>query len=177
MTRVHFGRGRTNIGELWLAWTETGLCALRLATGTTPGALADSLRRLVPDAEPSQDSAGARKLAVQVDSFLAGKLPSSYFALDPRGTAFQKRVWQELCRIPRGQTRSYSEVARRIGKPRAVRAVANACAGNPIALIVPCHRVIRHDGGLGGYYWGLARKRQLLRLEGVDWPGNRDHQP
>lgn len=177
MTPVCFGRGQTSFGDLWLAWTEKGLCALRLAQGTSSRSLGDALLGLIPDAQLSKDHRKAQKLAAKVNLFLAGKVPSDYFTLDMRGTSFQKRVWQELCRIPRGQTRSYSEVARCIGKPRAVRAVANACAGNPIALIVPCHRVIRHDGGLGGYYWGLARKRQLLLLEGVDWPGNRDHQP
>lgn len=167
MTRVHIGRGTTSFGDLWLAWTDKGLCALRLAPGTTSRSLGDDLLRLIPDANLVKDPPGAQTLAEKVNEFLSGNLPSSSFALDLRGTAFQKRVWQELCRIPRGQTCSYREVARRIGRPRAVRAVANACARNPIALIVPCHRVVRSDGGLGGYYWGLARKRQLLRREGV----------
>jgi AraC family transcriptional regulator of adaptative response/methylated-DNA-[protein]-cysteine methyltransferase len=85
--------------------------------------------------------------------------------LDVRATAFQHAVWRELQKIPRGTTRSYSEVARRIGKPRATRAVARACATNPTAIVVPCHRVVRNDGGMGGYRWGMERKRQLLAQE------------
>ncbi|HWC75562.1 MAG TPA: methylated-DNA--[protein]-cysteine S-methyltransferase, partial [Gemmatimonadales bacterium] len=85
--------------------------------------------------------------------------------LDIRATAFQRRVWRELQRIPFGKTRSYSEVARRIGQPRATRAVARACATNPVALAIPCHRVVRDDGTLGGYRWGLERKQALLEKE------------
>ena len=85
--------------------------------------------------------------------------------LDVRATAFQQRVWQELQKIPRGSTRTYADVARRIGRPTAARAVARACATNPVAIVVPCHRVVREDGALGGYAWGADRKRALLELE------------
>jgi AraC family transcriptional regulator, regulatory protein of adaptative response / methylated-DNA-[protein]-cysteine methyltransferase len=96
---------------------------------------------------------------------LAGKLPHLDLPLDVRATAFQRRVWQELQRIPSGQTASYQDIAKRIGNPRAVRAVANACASNPVALVVPCHRVVRTDGDSGGYRWGPKRKQALLARE------------
>jgi AraC family transcriptional regulator of adaptative response/methylated-DNA-[protein]-cysteine methyltransferase len=88
-------------------------------------------------------------------------------ALDPQGTGFQRAVWDELARIPRGATRSYADVARAVGRPDAVRAVAGACAANNIAVLVPCHRVLRADGALGGYRWGVSRKRALLAAEGT----------
>src|SRR4029077_19127215 len=94
-----------------------------------------------------------------------GKAPRLELPLDLQATAFQRRVWQELQRIPRGRTRTYSQVARSLGRPRAVRAVARACATNPVSVVVPCHRVIRADGGLAGYRWGLSRKEQLLTKE------------
>ncbi|HXM37078.1 MAG TPA: methylated-DNA--[protein]-cysteine S-methyltransferase, partial [Gemmatimonadales bacterium] len=97
--------------------------------------------------------------------YLDGREPHLDLPLDIRATAFQRRVWQELQRIPYGQTLSYTEVARRIGEPKATRAVARACATNPTALIIPCHRVVREDGDLGGYRWGLERKKLLLRQE------------
>src|SRR5439155_1548580 len=101
-------------------------------------------------------------------AYLDGSEPSLALPLDIRATAFQRRVWQELQRIPYGETRSYADVARRIGSPTASRAVARACATNPAALIIPCHRVIREDGDLGGYRWGVERKRSLLRKESAE---------
>jgi AraC family transcriptional regulator of adaptative response/methylated-DNA-[protein]-cysteine methyltransferase len=103
----------------------------------------------------------AQALRAQVD----GLKPSSLVPLDVQATAFQWRVWQELRRIPFGRTRTYSQVASAIGSPRATRAVARACATNPAALAIPCHRVVREDGGLGGYRWGLERKEELLKRE------------
>jgi AraC family transcriptional regulator of adaptative response/methylated-DNA-[protein]-cysteine methyltransferase len=102
-----------------------------------------------------------------VEELLAGRQPSKSIALDIRGTAFQQRVWQVLQRIPAGKTKTYSEVANAIGKPRAVRAVANACASNRLAVVVPCHRVVRSNGELSGYRWGTDRKQRLLENEGV----------
>ncbi|MEO6845649.1 MAG: methylated-DNA--[protein]-cysteine S-methyltransferase [Chthoniobacterales bacterium] len=100
----------------------------------------------------------------------AGKSPKMKLPLDLHGTPFQKAVWRALCKIPHGEVRSYQEIAESIGKPRAVRAVANACGANRIGILVPCHRVIHKDGKLGGYYWGPKRKRQLLEQEGVLLP-------
>jgi AraC family transcriptional regulator of adaptative response/methylated-DNA-[protein]-cysteine methyltransferase len=98
--------------------------------------------------------------------YLDGREPHLAIPLDIRATAFQRRVWQELQRIPYGETRSYADVARRIGSPTATRAVARACATNPAALIIPCHRVVREDGERGGYRWGIDRKKALLEREG-----------
>jgi AraC family transcriptional regulator, regulatory protein of adaptative response / methylated-DNA-[protein]-cysteine methyltransferase len=96
---------------------------------------------------------------------LAGRQTHLELPLDVRATAFQRRVWEALQQIPYGQTCSYSEIARKMGRPRAARAVARACATNPVSLVIPCHRVVREDGGLGGYRWGLARKQKLLDTE------------
>ncbi len=128
--------------------------------------VATSLGREFPTARVVQDQSG--KLAGWVAAILAyldGREPHLDLPLDIRATAFQRRVWQELQRIPFGKTRSYGEVARRIGQPKATRAVARACATNPAALIIPCHRVVREDGDPGGYRWGLERKRALLNQE------------
>ena len=97
--------------------------------------------------------------------YLDGQQPHLDLPLDVQASAFRWRVWQELQAIPYGSTRSYSEIAQAIGQPKAVRAVANACANNPVSLVTPCHRVVRGDGGLGGYRWGIERKRQLLAQE------------
>jgi len=101
---------------------------------------------------------------------LEGKAPSARLPLDPHGTPFQKTVWKALCQIPRGQVRSYQNIAKAVGKPRAARAVASACASNRIGILIPCHRVIRKDGTLSGYYWGSKLKRRLLENEGVLLP-------
>ena len=105
-------------------------------------------------------------MAEEVVGRIDGRRPSKKLPLDIRATAFQRLVWEELQRIPHGQTRSYSDVAAAIGHPRAVRAVANACANNPVAIVVPCHRVVRKNGDLGGYGWGTKRKAVLLQREG-----------
>jgi AraC family transcriptional regulator, regulatory protein of adaptative response / methylated-DNA-[protein]-cysteine methyltransferase len=118
-----------------------------------------------PQAEIKLDEAGMQSQVHMLIAHLQGQLPHPDLPLDVRGTAFQQRVWEELRRIPYGQTVSYSELARRIGQPAATRAVARACATNPAALVTPCHRVIREGGELGGYRWGLERKRALLEQE------------
>lgn len=162
----------TPVGRLLVATTAHGLCAVTL--GRDERALASALGAEFPNAALERVDEGA-------DEWIAGVVSrvSAMLGLEPAhgeppplpadlaATAFQWRVWQELMRIPRGQTRSYSEVARAIGRPRAVRAVACACAGNRLALVVPCHRVVREDGSLGGYRWGIAAKQHLLELERV----------
>ncbi len=151
------------LGRLLVAATSKGICAVKI--GATAGALETDLRREFPDAEVG----GAdRKLTTWVEGIvqsLKHGAADPRLPLDVRATAFQRRVWRELQRIPRGVTRSYRDVAQRIGNPGGARAVARACATNPTAIIVPCHRVVRADGGLGGYHWGVARKRALLRSE------------
>ena len=151
----------TPLGPLWFFFTDRGLTALEFAGDGSPSMLSDAalpnhLRPLV--------EAVRRELSAYFDG-----VPTDFAAitLDPRGTPFQLRVWQELRRIPWGQTISYGELARRVGNPKASRAVGQANAVNPIPLIVPCHRLIAADGGLGGYSSGLDRKRWLLRHEGA----------
>jgi len=155
----------TSLGRLLVAATERGVC--RVALGDSAAPLEADLLGEFPTARVVQDKSG--KLHGWVTSILAyldGREPDLDLPLDIRATAFQRRVWQELQRIPFGKTRSYAEVARRIGKPTATRAVARACATNPLALVIPCHRVVRENGDLGGYRWGLDRKKALLEKEG-----------
>lgn len=154
------------LGRLLVAATPRGICAVRI--GASAATLAAQLRREFPSAHIAN---GDARLAGYVQHIVAGLepgAPDARLPLDVRATAFQRRVWQELQKIPRGTTRSYRDVAARIGHPTAARAVARACASNPVALVVPCHRVIRSDGALGGYHWGLSRKRALLEAERRD---------
>lgn len=162
----------TPVGRLLVATTAHGLCAVTLGRDTR--VLVDALRTEFPKASLERVDEGA-------DEWIAGVVSrvSAMLGLEPAhgeppplpadlaATAFQWRVWQELMRIPRGQTRSYTDIARAIGRPRAVRAVARACASNRLALVVPCHRVVREDGSLGGYRWGIEAKQRLLEMERV----------
>jgi AraC family transcriptional regulator, regulatory protein of adaptative response / methylated-DNA-[protein]-cysteine methyltransferase len=150
----------------FVALSDRGLCALKMV-GNRAGereVLAE-LRRQFPGAELVRDARAVAPVLRQVNELIAGRRSNLDVPLDLHGTAFQQRVWRALCQVPRGQTWSYSELARRAGSPRAVRAAASACARNPVAILVPCHRIVREDGGLGGYRWGLERKRELLRRE------------
>ena len=151
----------TPVGPLRLCFTDRGLAALEFA-GKGPVSLAPD-DSIPPYLMPIMETA-RRELT---DYFRGVRTVFAALALDPRGTPFQLRVWQELRRIPWGQTISYGELARRVGNPKASRAVGQANAVNPIPLIIPCHRVIAADGGLGGYSSGLDRKRRLLRHEGA----------
>ena len=157
----------TPLGELMLGATERGLCFVQFAD--TAEALLTLLRheypqaQLVPMAEPAHPE--FLLWAEAISRHLRGVEPSLALPVAVRATAFQRRVWDFLQRIPYGEQRSYTEVAEAIGSPRAVRAVASACAANPVALLIPCHRVLRSNGELGGYKWGIHRKRALLDLE------------
>ena len=156
--------GDSPVGRVLVASTERGLCAVRAGASDADllRALRDEFPRARIDARPSPELQPLANAALAVAN--ATPVPED-LPLDIRGTAFQWRVWRALTRIPRGETRTYTEVARTIGHPSAVRAVARACATNPIALVVPCHRVVRTDGGLGGYRWGLGMKEGLLATE------------
>lgn len=160
---------RTPLGVLLVAASERGICAVTL--GDSENALVAGLQREFPAAAVARVDAGRDEwLAVMINRVSAeigtGAPPAEAdVPVDIRASAFQWRVWQALQRIPRGQTRSYTQIAQAIGAPRAVRAVASACARNRLAVIVPCHRVVRADGSLGGYRWGVARKRALLERE------------
>lgn len=150
-------------GRILVAATERGLCFLGF--GDDDAALAAELATEFPAAEIRRDEDGLGPWLRAVLAYLAGREPHPHLPLDVRATAFQRQVWQALTEIPAGETRSYSEIAAALGKPRAQRAVGRACATNPVSLLIPCHRAIRGDGGLGGYRWGLARKRALLEGE------------
>jgi len=157
----------TSLGRLLVAATERGVC--RVALGDNAGALEQDLLAEFPDARVVQDKSGkVHGWVTLILAYLDGREPDLDLPLDIRATAFQRRVWQELQKIPFGQTRTYGDVARRIGTPKATRAVAQACANNPVALVIPCHRVVRKDGDLGGYRWGVDRKRMLLSNESQD---------
>jgi AraC family transcriptional regulator of adaptative response/methylated-DNA-[protein]-cysteine methyltransferase len=151
----------TALGTVLVAATEKGLCSVKLADSTER--LKRSLAEEFPEATLEEN--GLKQLKQKVLAFLEGEASLARVPLDIRGTVFQRRVWDELRRIPRGETRTYKDIARAIGFPEAVRAVGSACGANPVALAVPCHRAVRTDGGLGGYAWGLARKQKLLALE------------
>ncbi len=151
------------LGRLLVAATARGIC--RVALGGDAATLEAELAAEFPAARIRKDRAGLEGSVSAILAYLDGREPHLDLPLDVRATAFQRRVWQELQRIPYGQTRSYGDVARRIGQPTATRAVARACATNPAALVIPCHRVIREDGEVGGYRWGVERKRTLLARE------------
>ena len=149
------------LGTVLIAASEKGLCSVKLGDG--PERLASLLADEFNQAELSEKS--LPQLKAKVLAFIDGEASLARVPLDIRGTVFQRRVWETLRRIPRGETRTYQDIARAIGAPSAVRAVGSACGANPVALAVPCHRAVRADGGLGGYAWGLQRKRKLLALE------------
>jgi AraC family transcriptional regulator of adaptative response/methylated-DNA-[protein]-cysteine methyltransferase len=151
------------LGRLLLAGTERGVCAVYLGDGD--GDLEAELQMEYPAAAIAREDMELRAWVNEVLRHLAGRQPHLDLPLDVQATAFQWRVWQELQAIPYGSTRTYSEIARVLGRPTAARAVARACATNPVSVIIPCHRVIREDGDLGGYRWGLGRKVQLLAQE------------
>ena len=151
------------LGRLLVAATERGISAVSIADSDED--LERTLREEYPAATLRRDDDHLGQWVEIVLDYLDGQPLPSDLPLDIRATAFQRRVWDQLRRIPHGQTRSYREVADAIGRPKAVRAVANACASNPVPLVIPCHRVVRSDGGLGGYGLGLRRKRALLEQE------------
>ncbi len=151
------------LGRLLVGATERGVCAVCL--GDSDKVLEANLFEEYPQAEIHHDEATLSPWVSAFLSHLQGQAPRLDLPVDLRATAFQWRVWEELRAIPYGSTRSYSDVARAIGRPKAVRAVAHACATNPVAVVIPCHRVVGKDGGLHGYRWGLERKQKLLALE------------
>lgn len=160
--RIGYTLVNTSLGKVLVASTERGISAVYL--GEAERSLVQSLREEYPRAEISR-TAGDERWLQEIVRRVEGAPPSLDLPLDVQATVFQRRVWQELQKIPRGTTRTYTQVARALGKPRSVRAVARACATNPVSIVVPCHRVIRTDGALAGYRWGLDRKQKLLERE------------
>ncbi|MFI5102994.1 MAG: bifunctional DNA-binding transcriptional regulator/O6-methylguanine-DNA methyltransferase Ada [Terriglobales bacterium] len=151
------------LGRMMIAATDKGICAIQFADSDQQ--LVQGLIREFPFAVRRRDDAAMSQWRENLSRLIQGQATNPSLPLDIRATAFQRRVWEALQRIPRGETRSYSAVAKKIGMPTASRAVARACATNPVAVAIPCHRVVRQDGELGGYRWGIARKERLLALE------------
>jgi AraC family transcriptional regulator of adaptative response/methylated-DNA-[protein]-cysteine methyltransferase len=169
------GRGETirwthfdsPLGQMLIAATSKGICRLTFDDSV------QSLRRLFPNADIVEDAGGLRALIEGALEAIESPLAAHQLPIDVAGTAFQESVWRELRKIPAGETRSYAEIAAAIGQPKAVRAVGTANGDNHVAVLIPCHRVIRSDGSLGGYAGGLDRKRKLLAAEGADPEGPR----
>jgi AraC family transcriptional regulator of adaptative response/methylated-DNA-[protein]-cysteine methyltransferase len=162
-SQIHFAVGQCSLGSILVAKSQIGVCAILLADD------ADQLVRDLQDRFPRAQLIGGdsdfEQWVAKVVGFVEAPAVGLDLPLDVRGTAFQQRVWQALRKIPAGTTASYSDIARRIGAPKSVRAVAQACAANAIAVAIPCHRVVRTDGALSGYRWGVERKRALLARE------------
>lgn len=160
---IAFTVTRTPIGSMLVAATERGICSIRI--GGAESEMRRGLAREFPAAKIRRDESALGRWVRAIVDHLEGKAPNLDLPVDARATAFQWRVWEELRAIPYGETRSYQEVARLVGRPKAARAVGRACATNPVAVVIPCHRVVRGDGSLGGYAWGLDVKRALLERE------------
>lgn len=160
---IEFSTTETAFATILIARSERGVCTVLL--GDTPAELYADLQQRLPKAELVQNDQELAAALKNITDFLTKPLTPFDFPVDIQGSDFQKSVWAVLQSIPVGQTLNYSEVAERLHKPKAVRAVANACAKNPLALVIPCHRVLRADGGISGYRWGVERKRELLEKE------------
>jgi AraC family transcriptional regulator of adaptative response/methylated-DNA-[protein]-cysteine methyltransferase len=162
---IQFAVGQTTLGAILVSRSERGICAILL--GDDPDALIRELEDRFPRASLLGGDSSFEELVAKVVGLLEAPKLGHDLPLDIRGTAFQQRVWQALRELPAGSRASYSEIAERLGMPRAVRAVAGACAANALAVAIPCHRVVRSDGGLSGYRWGIDRKRALLERESL----------
>lgn len=160
---IRFAVGECSLGSILVAKSERGVCAILL--GDDPNALARDLQDRFPKANLIGGDGEFEELVSKVVGFVEAPAVGLHLPLDLRGTAFQQRVWQALQEIPAGSTASYTEIANRVGLPKSVRAVAQACGANPLAVAIPCHRVVRNDGGVSGYRWGVERKRALLERE------------
>ncbi|MEO8848882.1 MAG: methylated-DNA--[protein]-cysteine S-methyltransferase, partial [Casimicrobiaceae bacterium] len=160
---IRFAVGECSLGAILVAQSERGICAILL--GDDADALVRELQDTFAQANLIGADAGYEALVAKVVGMIEAPQLAIGLPLDVRGTLFQQRVWQALREIPPGRTASYTDIAARIGAPKAVRAVAQACAANPLAVAIPCHRVVRRDGGLSGYRWGVERKRALLARE------------
>ncbi len=163
--RIRYALGDTSLGRVLIAETDRGLCTILF--GEDDAALVADLRARFARAECISDDAALARHFAEVIRLVDDPAHGLDLPLDIRGTAFQQKVWSQLRRIPAGKTVSYSELATRIGTPDAARAIAGACAANPLAVAIPCHRVVRADGALSGYRWGVQRKKKLLQREGA----------
>jgi AraC family transcriptional regulator of adaptative response/methylated-DNA-[protein]-cysteine methyltransferase len=168
-TEIRFAVGECSLGSILVAKSDRGICAISL--GDDPDALTRELEDRFPEAILIGGDVAFEQLVAKVVGFVEAPAHGLDLPLDVRGTAFQQRVWQALRKIPAGSTATYGDIAGLIGSPRSVRAVAQACGANPLAVAIPCHRVIRTDGALSGYRWGVERKRTLLEREAAASPG------
>jgi AraC family transcriptional regulator of adaptative response/methylated-DNA-[protein]-cysteine methyltransferase len=162
--RITFAIAETDLAHVLVGRTQRGICAVYLGT---PEGLRHALAQEFPEAERVEDMKSMTNEVKTVNEVLAASGIGGSLRLDAHGSEFQKKVWAALREIPAGETRTYSQIAEAIRQPGAARAVARACASNPLALLTPCHRVVRADGALGGYRWGIERKRALLKREGA----------
>ena len=160
---ILFSTFRCTLGTALIARSEQGLCALLL--GDDAATLTLDLQQRFPSADLREDPVTLAPVVSQITAFLVAPGSRLEVPLDLRGTAFEQRVWHALQQIPAGSVETYGDVARRLGVPRSAKEVGEACAANAIAVAIPCHRVVRKDGGLAGYRWGVGRKRALLELE------------
>jgi AraC family transcriptional regulator of adaptative response/methylated-DNA-[protein]-cysteine methyltransferase len=164
-TDISFTIGQCSLGWVLVAQSPRGVCSILM--GEDPARLEHDLRHRFPKANLVAGASGQEELAAQVAGLIENPRAAINLPLDAQGTAFQRLVWDALRRIPAGSTATYTDIARQIGKPGAVRAVAQACGANALAVAIPCHRVIRNDGSLSGYRWGVERKRALLTREAL----------
>jgi AraC family transcriptional regulator of adaptative response/methylated-DNA-[protein]-cysteine methyltransferase len=163
MTELLFALGHSSLGTVLVAGSERGVRAILL--GDDPAGLVGDLQGRFPETTLTRADSVLEPLLARAVQLVESPGDEVYLPLDMQGTPFQQRVWQELKHIPAGSTTTYTEIANRIGSPQSARAVAQACAANPLAVAVPCHRVVRGDGQLSGYRWGVERKRLLLARE------------
>lgn len=162
---IHFTAGACSIGSVLIACSQKGICAILI--GDSEVKLAKDLQSRFSDSDIIQSDDELAYLLAKVLPFIEQPSIGLDAPLDIRGTAFQQSVWQALCEIPPGMTASYMEIAQKLGAPKAFRAVAQACGSNALAVAIPCHRVVKSDGGLSGYRWGIERKRLLLQRESM----------
>lgn len=161
--KIHYSVVRCHLGLLLLAATKKGICAVRM--GDLEKTLIDDLKNEFRNADIEETNPELSEWSQMLINYLSGSIPWPKLPYDIKATAFQRKVWDHLRTIPEGQTMHYSEIASAIGQPKATRAVARACATNPVAIVIPCHRVVPKVGGVGGYRWGLERKTKLLAME------------
>lgn len=167
---ITYACGTSSLGEFLVAQSQKGICAILL--GDNQEELVTELKERFPTAELQPSEENISELLQQLVSLIEQPTQSLQLPLDIRGTLFQQKVWELLQQIPAGETRSYTQIAQALGTPKAIRAVASACAANALAIIIPCHRVVRSDGHLAGYRWGLERKKILLQRERDDQDSN-----
>ncbi len=160
---IRYAINDSPFGRLLVGATEQGICAVSL--GDNDESLVEFLQTEFLEAELKLDQTGLKETVGVIVNYLSGRQPHLDLPVDIRTTAFRLKVYEALKAIPYGKTRSYEEIAQTVGSPKAVRAVGSACANNPVALVIPCHRVVRKDRKLGGYRWGLERKEKLLEME------------